>query len=192
MKKYVGLDIKQGHILNGSSATVTLLCEEWSREPLVYLAIKKQNIHIGEYVVLTESKTWNGYGGKWESSDQTIRHTASRELLVEAGVRVKEEDLKLMAHVEFFWPENTTAVRDMEVFFFTSEIYSGDPKETLEMGPPTLFAASKIPYDDMMPADRLILPHILNSNMVTGQVHFEKKNGRNVVKSSSIFISPLY
>jgi 8-oxo-dGTP pyrophosphatase MutT (NUDIX family) len=190
--RYVGLDIKQGHILNGSSVTVTLLCKELSRGPLVYLAIKKQDIHIGEGVVLTESRTWNGYGGKWKSSDQTIRHTASRELLEEAGVRVKEGNLNLVADIEFFLAENTSGVRDMEVFFFTSEIYSGDPKETREMGPPTLFAASKIPYDDMMPVDRLILPHILNGNAVTGKVYFEKKKGQNVVKSSSLVTFPLY
>jgi hypothetical protein len=44
----------------------------------------------------------------------------------------------------------------------------------------------------MMPVDRLILPHILNGNAVTGKVYFEKKKGQNVVKSSSLVTFPLY
>jgi NUDIX domain len=188
-KRGLRLDLKR--VFDERCATVLFLLED-CRDPSFYLAQKKQDIHTDQGEVLSGTRKWNGYGGKWKSSDRTIFDTAARELFDESLVRVKKEDLTLVARIEFFWPKNTTGKRDMEVFFFTAIQYSGDPQETPEMGSPKLFSVHTAPYGEMLPADEDIIRKIMYGNTVEGQVYFEKRKGENVVRSSNLIVSPLY
>lgn len=150
-------------------------------KPHFYLARKKQDIHTDAGKVLPKTTKWNGYGGKWRPSDKNIYTTAIRELREESGgVRVAKKDLFLGGRIQFFWPGNTTDVWDMEVFFFTAYKYSRYPEETEEMGAPRLFSVYNAPYDEMMPADRIIIPAIMSGKTIQDRVYFSD-NGEGVL-----------
>src|SRR3989344_1123247 len=116
--------------LGETCATVVFLLKEQNNETKFYLAPKKQNVYKNNGEALEASSIWNGYGGKWDISDATILDTAIRELKDESSVEAKKEDLIEVAHVNFFWPGNTTDGRDMEVTFYLLKKYKGTPMET--------------------------------------------------------------
>lgn len=157
-----------------------------------YLAQKKDDIHQTKGDNLSGSaRKWNGYGGKWQEGDQSIYHTAARELKEESSVRVKEKNLHLVARIEFFWPGNMTYVRDMEVFFFTASEYFGVPSESETMGPPKFFSVHNAPYKQMMPADELIIRNIMNRKIVGGRIYFTKINGEIVIREPILSIKEM-
>ena len=151
-------------------ATVVFLKDEEGR---FCLAPKKQNIHK-EGSELEDTKKWNGYGGK-QNQGEAILETAVRELRDESGVVGKQEDLDLVARVSFFWPGNESSEPDMIVYFFILAIFEGVPKEGSEMGKPVFFFPAEIPYDEMMPADKLFLPKIFGGEKLTWRVHLRRK-----------------
>jgi 8-oxo-dGTP diphosphatase len=124
------------------------------------LAPKKGNIHKakGEELKGTADKL-NGYGGKQKFA-QTILQTAISELFEESSVRAGERDLELVGRINFFWPDNDTTQPDMIVDFFFISVYQGEPRETVEMGPPEWFLPENFPYDRMNKADKYFLPSI--------------------------------
>ena len=128
----------------------------------ICLAKKKNSIHTKDGKQIDESKlTWSGYGGKREEEDVSIRDTAVRELFQESGVMASPRNLLPVAKCNFFWKGNISLVPNMEVYFFLLATFEKDPKETEEMGGPKFFNPDKIPYDEMMSADRIFLPKIL-------------------------------
>ena len=175
-------------ILGNTCATVVYLLKEENGITKFYLAQKKQDIHKNSGEVLSDSAIWNGYGGKWEDRDSTILDTAIRELKEEAGVVAKQEDLIQVAHVNFFWPGNTTGVRDMEVTFYLLKKYEGNPIETKEMGPPQLFSLINAPYKNLLPADELIIRNVMDGKDVLGRIYFAKEDGKIVIGKTNLMI----
>lgn len=179
--------------LDKSCATVVFLRNAAVITPAFYLAKKKQNIHTDEGKKLPASSLWNGYGGKWKKGDETIFHTAKRELFEETnGVEILIKDLVLGARIEFFWPGNTSKKRDMEVFFFTTHKYSKYPEETEAMGPPELFTTYDAPYGDMMPGDDIIISNIFAGKKVEGQMFFSLgEKGRRLSRKELRISAPV-
>lgn len=154
-------------------ATVVFL----RKDGKIILAKKKGHIHVGEEKLDKSKETYNGYGGKKEETDETIEDTAIRELCEESGgVEGKKEDLIKIGEVQFFWPGNESEEANMFVYFYILEKYSGEPVETDEMYAPEAFILSDIPYDQMMGADKVIVPKMfeMKENIFKAKVrHFE-------------------
>ncbi len=158
-----------------SQATVVLLRDGLKR---VCLARKKQRIHHSVGEIPYSLGVWNGYGGKSESEDDSIFHTAIRELRDESeGVRGNVTDLELVLRVHFYVKDKETSehIPFMTVSFFFLDRWFGTPAESLEMGPPMFFDREDIPYDEMMPADKVLL-----EKMFAGEkgVYEVKLNGK--------------
>ncbi len=127
---------------------------------LVCLARKKQKIGAG---------LWNGYGGHVER-DETPLDAARRELREEGKVTLVNG--REVACVYFSERSPQTTYRDLvnydaqfRVHIFVGESEFGkEPEETEEMGPPMWYEFDKIPYHEMLPADRFILPIIFADN----------------------------
>lgn len=167
-----------------TEATVVYLVKEGS----VCLAQKKQAIHTKDGKELDTSKlTWNGYGGKREKEDESIEHTAVRELFDEAGVKAHVEDLLPRGKLRFFWPGNETEGANMDVYFYFLEKWEGEPQETNEMGEPLFFKFSDIPYEDMMPNDKTFLPKMINGETPHLDVFFGEKDehGKLLIKETA-------
>lgn len=152
-------------------ATITYLLTHGK----VCFAPKKQDVHKKGGEALSESKlTLNGYGGKKEKEDASVRDTACREVEGEARVIVRPENLIPAARLRFYWPGNTTDRCDMDCYVFFAATWEGDPVETDEMGAPEYFTPEEIPYDRMLPADRLFLPRILSGERIVADIFFQK------------------
>lgn len=156
-------------------ATVVLPMNERGE---VALARKKQPIHHGNGEISYSLARYNGYGGKKEGGDVDIFDTAIRELEAESSLVAKRSDLDLALRVYFYVlkVEAEEVVPFMEVFFFTLKKYEGVPTEGLEMGPPTFFEKSLIPYGEMMPADQFLFEKIFRGEKGVYQVVLKGKD----------------
>ncbi|MCC7356300.1 MAG: 8-oxo-dGTP diphosphatase [Candidatus Doudnabacteria bacterium] len=112
---------------------------------------------------------WNGFGGK-VTDDETVEEAAEREAKEEADITVRS--LRKIGLIRFTF-ENDPDV--LVVHIFTTERYSGEPKETDEMKP-QWFNFTDIPYEDMWPADRYWLPYVIEKKQFAGNVHFKDMN----------------
>lgn len=157
-------------------ATVVYLRDGLGR---VGVAQKKKPIHhdIGE--IPYSLGMYNGHGGKREPEDETIFHTAIRELEGESGVRGNVLDLEHVLRVHFYVRNKETGEHDpfMTVSFFFLDRWFGKPAESLEMGPTVFFDPELLPYKKMMPADEELL-----RKMFAGEkgVYEVKLNGKDL------------
>lgn len=136
------------------------LCLIYTSEK-VLLAMKKRGFGVGR---------WNGFGGKFDSAkDKTIEDTALRELCEETG-GVRGLGLKERGVIEFCFEDKPG--RMLEVHLYSLDRFEGEPQETEEMRP-QWFAHSEIPYDEMWPADRHWMPHLLAGKNVRGRIYFK-------------------
>lgn len=156
-------------------ATVTYLRDGLKR---VGLAPKKQAIHHDSGEISYSLGTYNGHGGKRELSDETIFHTALRELEAEAGVTGNVDDFELILRVYFYVRNKDTGEHDpfMDVSFFFLDRWFGVPSEGDEMGPTTFFDRDLIPYDQMMPADKALMEKMFAGEKGVYEVLLNGKN----------------
>lgn len=147
----------------------------------IVLAPKKQDVHKKGGESLSESvRTLNGYGGKKEEGDASIRDTAIRELEEESTVQAKPENLLPAGRLRFYWPHNSSPSPDMDVYFFFLATWVGKPQSTSQMDEPEIFSVEAIPYDRMLPADRLFLPRLLSGEKLVADVYFGKKDAQGL------------
>ncbi len=144
-------------------ATVTYPKKEGS----MLLATKADKIGRGKL---------NGFGGKPEKGDMSIKHTASRELYEETGygIAVHPLDLETCARVQFYFFDSETP--QFEVVFIIATKFAGEAKSTKEMIDPTWYPLSEIEslYEKMLPADGEILSRILKGEKFIGHVRFNE------------------
>jgi ADP-ribose pyrophosphatase YjhB (NUDIX family) len=136
----------------------------------ICLARKKKAIHHADGKLEISYKTWNGYGGKVEVNE-TVEESAIRELKEESNVDAMVEDLQLIGRIFFFWPDNSSLDEcDMEVCFYKLNKYSNEPIETDESGAPEFFEIKNIPYEEMLPGDRIVLPKMLEESTAQNKI----------------------
>ncbi|MFA5132135.1 MAG: NUDIX domain-containing protein [Candidatus Paceibacterota bacterium] len=150
-----------------TEATVVLLVNESGQ---VCLARKKQAIHHESGEIEYSLGLYNGYGGKKEDIDGDIFDTAIRELHDESGVNAKKEDLDLAFRAYFYIQKEETTSPFMTVSFFFLHTWSGDMVEGREMGPPLFFAPQDMPYEEMMPADKILFEKMLSGDKFVAEV----------------------
>jgi 8-oxo-dGTP pyrophosphatase MutT (NUDIX family) len=117
---------------------------------------------------------WNGYGGGIEKGE-TPKFAAVREVDEETdhGLLLLETNLEPRGHVFFFNPSGNL---DWRVHVFVCRKFLGEPKATEEMRSPTWFNPKEIDALDMMPADKLFVPAVLNGKrIVNGWARFKQE-----------------
>lgn len=103
----------------------------------VCLAEKKRGYGAGNLV---------GPGGKIETTDWHSWHTTVREIGEEMLVKIRQEDLKPIAVLTTYSPNDASCWR---VEVFTCERWVGEPQETEECGPPEWFRVDELPVGRM-------------------------------------------
>jgi 8-oxo-dGTP pyrophosphatase MutT (NUDIX family) len=158
-----------------TKATVVLLVDNKER---ICLARKKKKIHHSSEAIEYSLGMYNGYGGKMEDSDRTIFDTAIRELFDESGVIASSTDLELAARVYFYVINSSGDSIEpfMDVSFFFLRNWKGVPREGEEMGPAHFFIHDEIPYNEMMPADRILFEEMLSGKRHVYQVNLFGKD----------------
>jgi|JI10StandDraft_1071094.scaffolds.fasta_scaffold373710_2 ADP-ribose pyrophosphatase YjhB (NUDIX family) len=154
-------------------ATVVLLMQS---NGSVCLARKKQAIHHEDGEISYSLGLYNGYGGKKEMADVTIEDTAIRELFDESGVVAKKEDLKQILRVYFYIKKEERLIPFMDVSFFLLHIWERGPQEGNEMGEPIFFAQDSLPYDEMMPADKVLFEKVFRGEKGVYEIVLSDRN----------------
>jgi 8-oxo-dGTP pyrophosphatase MutT (NUDIX family) len=139
----------------------------------ILLAMKKRRLGVGK---------WNGTGGKLEGNED-VRESAVRETEEEITVKVKDEDLKHVATLDFFFRGNPSLDQRAEVFFV--EKWEGIPAETEEMAP-KWFKTDDIPFDSMWLDDVYWLPLVLKGENVHGTFTFNKDGSELLERKVSV------
>lgn len=136
--------------------------------------LKEGKVSLGRKVRGIGKDCWNGYGGKVED-DETIIQSAKRELKDEVGVIVAPRSLKKVAEVYFH--NNTES--DGEKFIIQGYVYlvrkwTGEPQEVNqeEILTPTWLDVKNLPFDEMIPADRIWVPHVLSGKKIIVKASF--------------------
>lgn len=113
---------------------------------------------------------WNGYGGEIEN--ETAIQCAIRELKEEVEVCTNSEFVEKIATVEFH-----NIKSDGEMFIIRGHVYlirkwEGEPQETEEISNPTWFDINNLPFDEMMPADKVWVPYVLSGKKIIVKASF--------------------
>lgn len=141
----------------------TTLCFPVNEKGEILLGRKKRGFGVAK---------WNGFGGKIEAGE-TFRQCAVRELREETGLIAKEEDLDLVAFLDFKFVASPELDHIGYVYFLRT--YKGTPQESEEMEP-KWFAVDQFPYDEMWKGDRTWIPEILAGRTIKGTIHFASNN----------------
>lgn len=115
---------------------------------------------------------YNGYGGKVEQNE-TIKEAAIRELEEESQVVAKQEDLIEVGIVDFYFPEKPDW--NQRVHWYILNKFQNKPVETKEMEKPDWFDINNLPYDQMWPADKQLLPKMLENKFLNATITFNGK-----------------
>lgn len=117
---------------------------------------------------------WNGFGGKVEKGE-SVEDGALRELREEAGIVGKE--IKKRGVVEFEFENNPEI---MEVHYFHTDKFDGEPIESEEMFP-QWFHVDEIPFKDMWQDDMYWMPYFLQGKNFKGKFLYTN-SGDKIIK----------
>jgi 8-oxo-dGTP pyrophosphatase MutT (NUDIX family) len=129
----------------------------------VLLGMKKRGFGEGK---------WDGFGGK-VMQDETVEEAAIRELEEESGIKVRIDDLKPVAEVDFIF-ENDPDLNNHTVVYI-SRNWQGEPIETEEMKP-RWFERKELPFSAMWSCDAQWIPSVLAEKMIKATVYFDNKH----------------
>lgn len=122
--------------------------------------IKDEEVLLGRKARKIGAKLWNGFGGKIEEGE-TPRQAASRELENEVGIFVAPDKLIKTAIIDFHNVRQSGRKYIFQVHVYLAIEWMGHPHETDEMKSPTWWKINQLPLKEMMLADRIWLPLVL-------------------------------
>ncbi|MCA9352013.1 NUDIX domain-containing protein [Patescibacteria group bacterium] len=133
------------------------------RDGQILLGLKQKKVAAGKR---------SGYGGKQESGDVSMHHTAVRELFEETGEGISAEphDMIPQAVIDFTLKNSEGNHFAMRVFIYLLEKFSGEPCDSDEMKDHQWFDVDSIPYDNMLVDNQLYLPKVLNKEYFTAEI----------------------
>jgi 8-oxo-dGTP diphosphatase len=140
-------------------ATVAIL----KRGDRILLGRKQGSPEIG-------AGTLNGPGGKMEEPDRTLVDCVIRETREELGIELNPDSLKKVAIITFYAGETPY----MEVHFYSSDDFLGEPSETKSMVP-EWHEVDRIPFDRMLESDKDWFPKLLKGEKFNATVYYRGK-----------------
>lgn len=137
----------------------TTLCFPIDRDGRILLGRKRRGFGIAK---------WNGFGGKIETGE-TFKDCAIRELYEESGLKGKEEDLELVAFLDFHFQDAPEL--DHIGYVYLLRHFQGRVRQTEEMEP-HWFGPHDLPFEEMWQGDRKWIPLIQQGKIIKGCITF--------------------
>lgn len=124
--------------------------------------LTNNQILLGEKKYGAAQGKLNGFGGKLEPTDPSIKHGFIREFREETGLKIINP--KLISIVKFIFPDR----EPLYVYVYTANRWSGNLSDSAEMKTYWL-PTNQIPTERMWPADKLWFPIIsqVKSSFIT-------------------------
>jgi hypothetical protein len=111
-----------------------------------------------------------GYGGDFEpDTDTSIRESFKRELMEESGLTTEVKSLEVLAKILI---RDETGDRLILYWLFVRE-WQGEVSDNREIVNPHWYPARPLVWN-ILGADKLILPKLLNGQKLTGWVEYDK------------------
>jgi 8-oxo-dGTP pyrophosphatase MutT (NUDIX family) len=129
----------------------------------VLLGLKKAGFGAGR---------WTGFGGKLQTGE-TVAEAAVRELQEEAGLQIREKDLRRAGLLTFLFPWQPAWSQTVHVFVVAT--WRGEPRESAEMAP-AWFAFDDLPLARMWQDGAYWLPPILAGDRIRARFSFAADN----------------
>jgi 8-oxo-dGTP pyrophosphatase MutT (NUDIX family) len=128
---------------------------------------------------------WNGAGGKF-SEGETPERATIREVEEEFSVRIREENLRKVGVIEFYFREHPEL--DQRVHIFVTRAWDGEPTESEEMIPKWFpITEHDIPFSEMWLDDSYWLIHALSTkDTVKGFFRFSGKDDSEKIEDWSL------
>lgn len=111
----------------------------------------------------------NGYGGK-PKPGETLRQCARRETLEESGAEIDLKKTDLAAVIDFYAGDEP----QFSCNIYIARDWSGVPSESDEMGLPEVFDLDSLPYNRMLPGDRLWFERIMKGERFMGTLRYSE------------------
>ncbi|WP_427132756.1 8-oxo-dGTP diphosphatase [Pseudarthrobacter sp. S9] len=149
--------------MKSTPVTLCFLLRDGAAGPQVLLGMKKTGFGIGKIV---------GLGGHVEPGE-TDAEAACREVHEEAGIIVRESDLRDAGLIEFVFPARPEW--NMSTRLFTARRWTGDPVESPEIIP-EWFLTSSLPLERMWQDAEHWLPVALGERVVDAVITLNDDN----------------
>ena len=143
----------------------------------VCFLVKDNKILLGLKTKKIGEGCWNGYGGGIEDGESAVE-AAVRELKEETsgkeagGIIALPEHLEKIAIVDFHNTKSDGKTFVCRVHFYLVKQWKGEAQETEEMIKPTWFGIDELPFEKMMPADKIWLPIALSGKSIVAKARY--------------------
>jgi len=137
----------------------------------VCLLVKNDQVLLGLKMKKIGAGCRNGYGGGIEEGETSIQ-AAIRELKEETGIVAFPEFFKKVAIIDFNNLKSDGESFVCRVHFFIVSDWIGEAVPTDEMTVPIFFKINNLPFDQMMPADKIFFPLILKGKKIIGRAKY--------------------
>jgi len=144
--------------------------------------IKGDKILLAKKAKKIGAGCWNGYGGGINEGESP-KEAMAREFNEEANIIVDESSLEKVAIIYFHNTKSDGNKFICKVYVYFVKKWQGDPIETEEMLCPTWFRFDSLPFDNMMPTDKVWMPEILSGKKIIAKAYlgpFQKESLANV------------
>lgn len=121
-----------------------------------------QNILLGKKKYGGAMGKYNGFGGKVEYSDTSIKAAVIREFKEETNVNIEDPQLNCILKINKLDPTSHNKESITFIYIYLAHKWTGEPKESYEMSVEWI-DINKIHYDQMWENDKYWLPFAIGN-----------------------------
>ena len=142
---------------------------------VIVYCLTETGVYLGSKITKIGAGCLNSVGGKVDGVE-TLISAVIREAYEEWGIKIDPLDLKQMALLHI---SREGRGHEIDLVVYTTKKWTGEFRATPEIAAPELYQFDKVPYEQLMPADKDWLPAIFFGQLV--EVSFLYDESRTTV-----------